>query len=403
MIVRLDEIAEVVRGVTFSKAEGTTDPVEGRLPVVRAGSIQQTLLLDEGQIWVPSEKIKANQLIRKNDIIMCTSSGSSNLVGKCAKSDKNWEGSFGAFCAGIRPDTNKCDPPYLYHFLCSPKFRNWTKSSSGANIKNIRASELAAFKINLPPVEEQKRIAAILDKVDAIRCKRQQAIDLADQFLCSVFLDMFGDPVTNPKGWELLSLEAVGVVQGGLQVTKKRSDYPIELPYLRVANVYRDLLNLDEVKLMRITDAEADRIKLQKGDILIVEGHGNPAEIGRCAVWDGSIPGCIHQNHLIRFRCDQTKVLPEFLSRFINSEGGRRQMMAAGNTTSGLNTISTRIVKETTIICPPLELQEEYLSSVHKVQSKYQRLKKSLEKLENLIQSLSQQAFKSGPTQSKVA
>ncbi len=205
----LDSVAEVIRGITFSKADSSTVPEDGRRPVIRAGSIQQTLLLDEGQIWVPSKKFKSHQLIKKNDIIMCTSSGSSNLVGKCAKSDQDWNGSFGAFCAGIRVDNSKCDSSYLYHFLCSPLFRNWTKSSSGANIKNIRTSELAKFKIPLPSLKEQKCIAAILDKADAIRRKRLQATQLADNLLRSVFLDMFSDPHVNPMNWPKVTLNDI--------------------------------------------------------------------------------------------------------------------------------------------------------------------------------------------------
>ncbi|MFM4750112.1 restriction endonuclease subunit S [Aeromonas veronii] len=193
--VKLQEIVDIVRGVTFSKSEGTTLPDENRYPVIRAGSIQDKLLVNEDQIWVLKEKIKQSQLIRKNDIIMCTSSGSADLVGKCAISPNDFDISFGAFCAGLRPIVNKVYPSFLFHYLRSPAFRNWSKNAGGANIKNLRVSELADFEIPLPPLEEQKRIAAILNKADAISQKRQQAIALADDFLRSVFLDMFGGDI----------------------------------------------------------------------------------------------------------------------------------------------------------------------------------------------------------------
>lgn len=149
--VPLGDIATLVRGVSFSKEEGSLLPLEGHLPVIRAGSIQASLLLREGQIWVPADKIKSTQKIRIDDIVMCTSSGSSDLVGKCARSTEDFDGSFGAFCAGIRADQEKASPSYLYHFLCSPVFKNWTSASSGANIKNIRVSELAEFQVPLTP------------------------------------------------------------------------------------------------------------------------------------------------------------------------------------------------------------------------------------------------------------
>lgn len=220
----LGEVAEIVRGVTFSKSEGSSTPAEDRTPVIRAGSIQDTLLVDHDQIWVPSGRVKCEQIIRKDDILMCTSSGSSDLVGKTARAESNWNGSFGAFCTMVRPRTSRCDPSYLFHFLRSPFFRSWTTKSSGANIKNIRSSELANFKVPIPILEEQKRIAAILDKADAIRRRRQQVIQLVDEFLRAVFLDMFGDPVTNPKRWKVKPLGELVHNLDGRRVPVRASD-----------------------------------------------------------------------------------------------------------------------------------------------------------------------------------
>jgi len=245
--VPLSAIAEVIRGVSFSKDEGRPIRADGTLPIIRAGSIQETLLLTEGQIWVPHKKIHVRQKIRRNDIVICTSSGSSDLVGKCARSDVDFDGSFGAFCAGIRPIESKVSPSYLYHFLSSIEFRNWTRASSGANIKNIRISELSNFEVPLPPLTEQKRIAAILDKAEAIRRKRRQTIKCADEFLRAVFLDMFGDPVTNPKGWDLKLLADIvkpdsiityGIVQAGPHVEGG-------IPYIRTGDFKNGVLAKD--------------------------------------------------------------------------------------------------------------------------------------------------------------
>ena len=103
----------------------------------------------------------------------------------------------------IRAIPTKLDERYLYHLLWNNKFRYLGEKEmrGAAGQKRISTDFLKNYKIPLPPLEEQKRIAAILDKADALRRKRQQAIDLTDKLLRSVFLDMFGDPVTNPKGW----------------------------------------------------------------------------------------------------------------------------------------------------------------------------------------------------------
>ncbi len=123
--------------------------------------------------------------------------------------------------------SDKIHPPFLRHFLTSEIFHKQfmnTTAGVGGSLVRARPAEVGNIEIPLPPLPEQKRIAAILDKADAIRRKRQQAIQLADDFLRAVFLDMFGDPVTNPKGWETFALADVvrkdsiityGIVQAG--------------------------------------------------------------------------------------------------------------------------------------------------------------------------------------------
>lgn len=219
------------------------------------------------------------------------------------------------------------------------------------------------LKIPLPPLETQKQIAAVLEKADQLRkdCKllEQELNSLAQ----SVFIDMFGDPVTNPKGWKLASLSSLGVVNGGLQVTSKRSGNPISVPYLRVANVYRDFLKLDEVKDILVTSKELERAALKKGDLLFVEGHGNANELGRAAVWNNEIEKCVHQNHLIRFR-PGTEIRPQYVSSFVNSAAGKRQLLSMSKTTSGLNTLSASNISSLEILVPPLLLQDKYLEIV---------------------------------------
>ena len=128
----------------------------------------------------------------------------------------------------------------------------------------------------MPPLPEQRRIATILGKADGIRRKREQTLEMINQAIESSFLRLFGDPVRNPKGWREHVIDELGVVQGGLQVSKNRDDLPLRKPYLRVANVFRNRLVLEEIKEIGLTPAEFERVQLHVGDVLIVEGHGNP-------------------------------------------------------------------------------------------------------------------------------
>ena len=204
---------------------------------------------------------------------------------------------------------------------------------------------------------------------------------------------MFGDPIKNPKGWRLSRVGDVSDVQGGVQVTTARKNLPIEVPYLRVANVYRGFLNLTEIKTIRATDAEVNRTKLLKNDLLIVEGHGNPAEIGRGALWNDSIAGCIHQNHIIRVRFDSTNVIPLYACEFLNSPGGRCHLLRAGKTTTGLNTISVSEVREAPISLPPFELQQEFAQRITVVEKLKATQRAYLAELDTLFASLQYRAF----------
>ncbi|MGI9282688.1 MAG: restriction endonuclease subunit S [Endozoicomonas sp.] len=215
-----------------------------------------------------------------------------------------------------------------------------------------------------------------------------------NQLAQSVFLESLGDPVINPKGWERYTVCQLGIVQGGLQVSHRRVTLPIEVPYLRVANVYRERLDLSEVKTIKVSQAEKERVCLESGDVLIVEGHGNKNEIGRCAVWDASVENCVHQNHLIRVRFDRTKILPEFASLYLNSEGGRRQLFKSSKTTSGLNTISANNVKNTGILVPPLKVQENCLSQIFIINEQKNYLMSSQKEYSILFHALTQKAFK---------
>lgn len=311
-------------------------------------------------------------------------------IGAC--SILNIEACTNQACAAFTPN-DKVDSQYLYYLLKSKK-NTFVRAGAGGAQPNISATFLKQFKIPLPALSVQKQIAKVLEKADTLRGQCQQMEQELNTLAQSVFLDMFGDPVKNPKGWDKCTLGELAEVKGGLQVTHKREVNPIEVPYLRVANVYRDSLFLDEIKLIKVTDKELERTKLIKGDMLVVEGHGNKLEIGRTAIWDDSIEDCTHQNHLIRARFDQDKILPQFVSCYLNSEGGRLQVLSLSKTTSGLNTISTNNVRSINLIVPPLPEQEKYLSIYDDIQNKLVMCKKLYGLHTEEFNSMMQRAFK---------
>jgi len=242
----LTDKADVVRGVTFSKGDAIAEPREGYIPVLRAGNIQAHLILDSDLVYIPQQMVSEKQRLRRGDIVMCTSSGSAEIVGKTAFANEDWMGSFGAFCAVVRPKPSKCDPRYLFHYLQTPRFREWTRNSSGVGIKNIRKSELDSYEVPFPSLDEQRRIATILDKADAIHRKREQALALADNFLRSVFLEMFGDPAADGVNIQRRALSALAQIDTGkTPPTNNPENYGFDIPFVTPGDLGG---NIDEAR-----------------------------------------------------------------------------------------------------------------------------------------------------------
>lgn len=354
----------MIRGVSFNKTEGNAQRAEGMLPVLRAGNIQSELITDTGLIWVPEGKISAQQIIRKEDIIMCTSSGSPSIVGKCAKASHDWQGSFGAFCAGVRTNRDICDPSFLYHFLSSPAFTQWASKSSGANIKNIRKSELEGFQIPLPPLEEQRRIAAILDKSDAIRKKRKQAIELTEQFLHSSFVDMFGDPATNLKGWKTCTLGSVSSqFSDGPFGSNLKSNHYVEsgVRVIRLQNIGLGEF-IDEDQAFISVEHFQSLIKHQclPGDILI--GTLGDPNLRACILPD-DIKVALNKADCVQMRPSLNLVTAEYVTALINQPGtlSLASHLLHGQTRTRISMGTLRSLK---IPIPPLVLQKKFSALV---------------------------------------
>jgi type I restriction enzyme S subunit len=199
---------------------------------------------------------------------------------------------------------------------------------------------------------------------------------------------MFGDSIATSTVGE------VAEIQGGLQVSAKRSALPVEVPYLRVANAHRGRLNLSEVKTLRATAAEVARTLLEEGDLLFVEGHANLNEVGRVSMWRGELPLCVHQNHLIRGRLERSKVVPIFAAAWLNTEAGAAHFRRAGRTTSGLNTISAATVRSAPIPVPALSQQHEFAKRVAQVREQRESTQQALAADDELFASLQSRAFR---------
>jgi len=188
-----------------------------------------------------------------------------------------------------------------------------------------------------------------------------------------------GDLFPLPEEWCWAYIGQLGQVIGGLTKNRKREQFELQLPYLRVANVYANELRLDDVTKIGVQERELERLLLETGDLLVVEGNGSPDQIGRLAVWDGSIDPCVHQNHLIKIRLIE-KESGEFLMHWLGSMGGRNAILDVASSTSGLYTLSISKVEGLPVPLAPLEEMIEIETIVGEKHLAIARLERELYK-----------------------
>ncbi|RBO79591.1 restriction endonuclease subunit S [Marinomonas aquiplantarum] len=279
---------------------------------------------------------------------------------------------------------------YIYHYLnCGLAKQQFQSNSRGGTQKFVSLGNIRELMIPLPPLEEQKRIAAILDKADAIRRKRQQAIDLADEFLRSVFLDMFGDPVTNPKGWEVKSVEEVSLkVTDGVHAKPNYADSGI--PFISVKNIIGGRISFDDTKFISLEDhiKYSKRCNVEKRDIVYTKVG---ATYGRAALVETDTEFSLYVSVAL-IKPNHNLIDARFLTEVMNSSSVKRQ---ADRSIKGAGVPDLHLVeiKSFLIPVPDLNTQRGFVSKVNGIYKKVERYKKTLFKLDELFNSLSQKAF----------
>jgi type I restriction enzyme, S subunit len=389
-------LGELVREAQSGFASG--ERAANGVVQLRMNNVTTDGTLDWGNVLrVPTSQQEIKKYRLEIGDVLFNSTNSPELVGKTALFKGYPEPVvFSNHFVRLRVDEAQSDPRYLAYWLVAQRNQGVFQGlcTQWVNQAAVRKEDLLLLQIPLPPLPEQQRIAGILARADRLRRLRRYALELSDGYLQAVFVEMFGDPVRNPKGWRIAELGDIGEVQGGLQLSSRRAELALQAPYLRVANAYRDRLDLSEIKMIGLTPDELERLTLQPGDLLLVEGHGNIDEIGRCAIWDGSVPGCVHQNHLIRVRIKQSLASSVYVSRYLNGDAGRSYFRDTSNTTSGLNTISTGIVKRCPVLLPPRSQQKRFACVVQEHERLRAQQREALRQAEQLFGALLGRAFR---------
>lgn len=396
-MVKLGDLSEYIRnGASIKQSSDASG-----LPITRIETIaDRTVNLEKCGYADVAEDEYQNYRLQRSDILISHINSEKHLA-KCAiYEDDRKDIVHGMNLLCLRPDCEVAYPKYLFHFLSSPTFLRCIPSITKKSV-NQASFTVTAFKdleIPLPPLTEQKRIAAILDKADAIRRKRQQAIELADEFLRSVFLDMFGDPVTNPKGWEVKSVDEL--IQEGviLQVQDgnhgndhpKVSDFSEGgIPFV-TANVVRGgKILFDKCYYLDRSWLTKLRIGFAKPRDVLISHKGS---LGFTAVLDSSFQSYIFSPQTTYYRVNEEKLLPEYLKGYFDS-GFFQNLFAKEGIQSTRAYLGITRQKELPVMIPTFSEQMRYVEMIAKYDEIYRKLADP-EAYLDLFSSLSQKAFK---------
>lgn len=385
----LSDFATVISGYAFkSEWFGT-----GNDKVIRIGDLQDGFIQTDSALTVDSAlyKISDNFKIKSKDILMALSGAT---VGKIAVASKLDTGAYINQRVAIIRAKDEITADYLKFFFSGAFLGDLLKNAGGAAQPNLSPKQLLLMEIPFPPLEEQRRIASILDITDKLRQKRQHAIEKLDQLLQATFIDMFGDPVLNTKKWPSdLKLGDIADIASGITKGRKVTGKILqEIPYLAVSNVQDKYLNLKNIKTIEATAEEISRYKLQQGDLLLTEG-GDPDKLGRGTLWNNEIPECIHQNHVFRVRITSKNFTPNYLNWIVSSDYGKRYFLKSAKQTTGIASINMGQLKRLPLLTPPIALQVKFDHKCEKISQLKKLLEKSNIEVDNLFKSLQNKAF----------
>jgi len=351
-------------------------------PYIRAGSLEH---LCSGGATSELEHIepfvaKAHRLkLFPKDTVVFAKSGMSAKLGRVHRLQES--AYVVSHLAAITPKAQLA-AAYLSYFLeANPPSRLIPNEA----YPSIRLSEIENITINLPPLAEQRRIAAILDKADAIRRKRQQSLELADSLLKSVFLDMFGDPVTNPKGWGKLPLGCIGELNRGVSKHRPRNDPKLlngQHPLVQTGEVANSNLYITEYT-QTYSDLGLKQSKMWPKNTLCITIAANIAKtamLGFDACFPDSVVGFLPNEKTNIF------FVHYWFSFF-------QKILEAEAPESAQKNINLKILKELQVIYPPFALQQKFSDIVQNVESQRVRLRVSLNESSQIFKSLQQSFF----------
>lgn len=376
--VRLGEYIGQIRGVSYKPTDLHKSLNNDSVILLRANNINEGEINFDDVVYVDKSKVKKEQYLKQGDILVCASSGSKELVGKAAFIKKDIPVTFGAFCKLIRP--TGCCAEYLGHYFNSQIYRKKISDLAlGANINNIRNEHIDELYLNFPNDLAQKRISEVLDKISLLIDKRKKQLKKLDELVKSRFVEMFGDPVENDKGWQHQAIDKVAPSSAwagdnservwllNLDMVEAQTGRIIDCLYIEKEQVGTSTHGFDEGNVLY------SKLRPYLNKVVV------PTKKGYCTT------------ELVPLR-PNAMLNRQFLANLLRSEAFvsfiKEKVVGAK-----MPRVSMNVFREFECILPPLELQEQFAAFVEQIEKVKLHVQKSLQKLETLKQAQMQKYF----------
>lgn len=370
--VTLASCGEIVTGSTPSKSNGKY--WDGEIPFVTPAQLDCDLPITTAAEYVTEEGAKCGRLLPKGAVLVCCigSLGKTGVAGVPLISNQQIN--------AVIFKEGKVDPRYGYYAArnFSPLLEHFAPSTT---IKIVKKSSFAKLQIPLPPLAEQKRIAAILDVADALRVKRRESLAQLDTLLQSTFLDLFGDPVTNPKGWDRKKLGEIINFIGGSQPPKETFIYEPKAGYVRLVQI-RDFKS---DKYPTYIPEKLAKRPFTSEDVMIAR-YGPPVfQI---------LTGLSGSYNVALMKAEPIGMVErKFVFYLLDLPVVNAAVVAQSERTAGQTGVNLKFLNDYMAYLPPIELQRRFATIVESVEQQKVRLREHLAELDTLFASLQHRAF----------
>ncbi|CAL8979139.1 Type-1 restriction enzyme EcoKI specificity protein [Rhodoplanes serenus] len=339
------------------------------------------------------EVAKGYTLFADNDVLFakitpCMENGKAAIV-------RDLEGGLGAGSTEfyvLRPG-EEILPEFVFHFVRRASFRALCKANftGTAGQQRVPRQFLENVPLFVPPLDEQRRIVGLLDRAAEIRRRADAARAKARAIIPALFLDMFGDPATNPNGWPVLSVGDL-LEAASYGTSQKANENGEGIPVIRMGNVLMDgQLNTADLKHIVLSPEEQERVSLRHGDILFNRTNSKDL-VGKTGLWDGRFDAVL-ASYFIRLRVDEKLTCPTFLWAFMNSSFMKQVLFNTARGAIGQANINTKELKAFRVYVPPLPLQRTFAEQVIRIESIARALDAAAAKAEAMAAALSAEVF----------